>query len=276
MLVNLVLVGTYEGRNLYKVEGTECHVTLKPDEIRRAQIEAKLEKRYENVVNEIVSLLFSAGIVGQSAGTVEPAVGAPDSPADMGSVAPYLDHYDGPNPTPAAKPAPTTADRPAGDGAAPQGGKLPAGLNILNAISDKKSIAPYRVNDDAGRDGFAIDVDTIVRISDAYTKSEEALKRKIAEYLSNAPLDKLVKYADKMPQELRRKVAHIIANRDGENTSFIPASVAVLNGEKIPDIRKIVGDNTPQRPGKIPEGWDNSEEANDLESRLEPDYSVVK
>ena len=112
---------------------------------------------------------------------------------------------------------------------------------------------PFRVNDDA-QSTEKISEQVAREIADNWDSLTEGDKTKLARKIARIKVHARMKIKDILPQELKGMIVSISANKDGANSSFIPASESAFLGIDSPDF----GLNKSAPLANIPEEFDQA------------------
>ena len=241
MLIKLTEISRAEGITVYAVPGTKIMFTL-------TDAEKKAFPNYDLIMREYSDMLRSL-----TRDTAPPSM--VPQPPDLSTPAPRPDkpltvpqRADTPQETAPSAPQEPTPQQPQPD-------QAPSELMSDKWLGDRvdKSKLPFRVNDDA-EPTERISVEVAQEIADNWDSLVERDRAKLVRKIARIKVHDRMKVKDILPQELKGMIVSISANKDGANSSFIPASESAFFGVEQPDF----GLNKSAPLANIPEDFDRA------------------
>ena len=139
------------------------------------------------------------------------------------------------------------------------------GIGLPNTGKDM----PFRVNNDAGRDGNDLTEDQIKILVSAFTDENPRISAEVVHKLTCMPMKKLMQARHLIPLEIRTQVTTAILSKDGLRSSFVPAELGKFLDENDNDITRLMGKkHIRSDKGEVPVGYDDSSFAKSLSSSL--------
>lgn len=111
------------------------------------------------------------------------------------------------------------------------------------------------------------DVSKINRLVKIYEQSDRRVQVQILVKLSGVPFRNLMSLRDEIPQQMKNQIVHVILQKDGLQSSFVPAELAIFRGEQVD--QNALGLKQSSTPGHIPEEFEGTEVAQLLNLSLD-------